>query len=365
MRLSLHIWVLVIVCLIALGYAVSRKNKVSKKRCVFLITVVLTLFSGLRSWKMGDVYHYYYAFLQCNSESWHLDFTSHDSVGTQILYRIIGQLHLDFGVCLFLIAAFSAISLGVFVYRYSTSPYLSYLIYIGLGSYIFTLSGLKQTIAMAFVMWAMMAVIESKPKRFLVFTALGALFHLPACIFLVAYFAAHKKIDGLYFAGLVAIAVLVMVFRDQIVEKMAALYYEDELKFNASEGIGGKFIILLAILVFSIVIHPLTDNNKTYRYLFNIMVLAAILQSFSAYDNVFTRLADYYFQFFSFFVPLVLNSRTEYVSDGTQCCGYRIPRTLRMMGVAAITVLAAIIYVQTLNASTDLLSEFSFLWENR
>ncbi len=368
MRISLHIWLLAAVLLITVIYAVSRKRRVDKKRCIQAVTVILTLFSGLRSWQMGDVYHYCYVFLECNSESWKLDFSSRDTIGMQLLYRAVGQMSWGFEVCLFLIAAFSAISLGVFIFRYSTSPYLSYLIYICLGSYIFTLSALKQTVAMAFLMWAMVAVIKSKPWRFLMLTGLATLFHLPACIFLVAYFAAHKKIDWLYFAELSVITGCIAFFRNEIVQLAASLYYEGELAFDAAEGVGGKFVILLGILLLAIIIHPPRDSNPVYRYLFNMMVLATILQSFSVYDNVFTRLADYYFQFFVVFVPLLLDSRVEITaasSGNAQSLrlGYCIPKELRIIATLLISVMAVVIYVETLNAGTALLSEFRFIWE--
>ena len=132
MRLYLHIGIFLLVSLIAVSYSFSQKKTSDKKHCIQLVTVVMTLFSGLRSWRMGDVYHYCYAFIQCNSESWRLDFESRDSIGTQIIYRLFGQMGMGFEICLFAIAAFSAISLGCFVFRYSSSPYLSYLLYIGL-----------------------------------------------------------------------------------------------------------------------------------------------------------------------------------------------------------------------------------------
>lgn len=364
MRLYLHIGIFLLVSLIAVSYSFSQKKKSDKKHCIQLVTVVMTLFSGLRSWRMGDVYHYCHAFIQCNSESWRLDFESRDSIGTQIIYRLFGQMGMGFEICLFVIAAFSAISLGYFVFRYSSSPYLSYLLYIGLGYYIFTMSALKQTIAMAFIMWAMSAIIESRKDKFLLFVILAALFHLPASIFLVAYFAAHKKTDKYYFIGLLVLTVSIMLLRDQIVSVASNLYYEDEVKYNAAGYVGGKFIAMLAMLIISSVIHPLWDSNGIYRYLFNIMVIATMLQAFSVYDNVFTRLADYYFQFSVVFVPLVLDSKLQSDYGGRlECDGQRLPRKMRVVAYLLISIAITMFYIQTLESNVSLLSEFRFFWE--
>ena len=367
MRLSLHIGLLAAVSVVTVGYAFSKKSRINKKHCIQLVTIILTLFSGLRSWKMGDVYHYCYAFQHCNDAAWKLDFTSRDTIGLQLLFRLVGQLHLEFGACLFLIAAFTAIVLGIFVFRYSTSPYLSYLIYICLGNYIFTMSALKQTISMGFIMLAMIAVIESKPRRFVLLVVFAALFHTPALIFLPAYIIARKKIDAIYFLGLVAIAAAILLFRNQIVNFAAGLYYEGELKYDAAERVGGKFLVMLGILAAAMIIHPLKKSSLVYRNLFNVTVLAAILQSFSVYDNVFTRLADYYFQFFPVFVPLVLDDRTvrdQGNESALPIIGYGLPYKLCAAAVVVITIGSVLFYVSTLNGCEALLREFHFFWEN-
>lgn len=367
MRLSLHIWLLALVSAVTVCYALSPKTIVDKRRCAWLVTIILTLFSGLRSWRMGDVYHYCYTFQNCNSEAWKLDFTSRDTIGLQLLFRLIGQLNMSFGVCLFIIAAFVAIVLGVFIIRYSTSPYLSYLLYICLGNYIFTLSVLKQTIAMGFVMLAMIAVIESKPWRFLLFVGIAVLFHLPALVFLPAYVIARKKIDVMYFLCLITITAVIMLFRNQIVGFVVELYYENELKFTVAEQLGGKFLVMLGILVVASFIHPQKKSSQVYRYLFNTMVLAAILQSFSVYDNVFTRLSDYYFQFFIVFIPLVLNDRTIRfckTDNDFRVISYGLSYQLRMVAVVIITIGSILYYINILNGSEALLSEFHFFWEN-
>lgn len=366
MHLSTHIWLLAAVAAVTVVYSLSGRTKVNKKRCVMWATVILTLFSGLRSWQIGDVYHYCYVFLQCNTPGWKLDIHSSDTIGFQLLCRAVGRLNLGFEVCLFLIAAFAAITLGVMVFKYSPSPYLSYLLYICMGNYIFTFYALKQTIAMGFIVLAMMAVIEAKPVRFLVFVGLATLFHTPACIFLIAYVVARKRFDFSYFVILAVIAACVMIFRDQIVRFATELYYEGELQFSADEGVGGKFIMMLAILVISVFVRPLNNREIKYRYMFNIMICAVIIQSFSIYDNIFTRLADYYFQFFVIFVPIVFNEHREVqpAEDGAvRNSGYRLPHNMHMLALAGITAFSVVFYLNNLNNSAALLDSFHFFWE--
>lgn len=359
-------WLLVIVLIICVLYAVSHKTRIDKKRCIQCITIILTLFSGLRSWQMGDIYHYCYAFLQCNSKDWVLDVKSHDSIGTQLLYRAVGQMHMGFEVCLFIIAAFSAITLGIMVYRYSSSPYLSYLMYICLGYYIFTLSGLKQTIAMGFVMLAMDGVFKSKPIKFLACVGLAGLFHTPALIFIIAYPFARKKINISYFVILFLSVFTILMFRNQIVSFATTMYYENDTEYVVGEGFGGKFIMMIAILLVSALIRPVKNYDHKYRYVFNIVIIATIIQSFSVYDNGFTRLADYFFQFFVLFVPMLMEDGYKQVGEHPEKAKEirYYSKSIYSAMILIITIFSIIFYKQTVDASAELLSGFKFVWDS-
>lgn len=281
----------------------------SRKICVQIVTVILTLFSGLRSWWFGDLIKYYTLYCNCNGENWRsYVFGSLNNSGIRILFRLCGVLHISYDVCIFLVAAFVAVTLGLLVFRYSPSPYWSYLIYIGMGFYIFTYTGLKQTIAMGFCCLAMDALLRGKPGKFALWVLAGALFHAPGLIFLLAYPFSRKKIDPYYFFFILLCLGAVFLFRDQIVSFLSEAYYEDEDIYEAKGLVGGRFLMMLAILVLSLFLRPLHNDDTRYTYLFNTMVIAALLQTFSVYNNNFTRLADYYYQFSMLFIPMMLES---------------------------------------------------------
>ncbi|MGN1203331.1 MAG: EpsG family protein, partial [Eubacterium sp.] len=159
--------IIFIIMIITLLYLAVDKNNYNKKSCVQVVTVILTCFSGFRSWQMGDVFHYCSAYLDCNMPGWELDMESRDTIGLQLFFHWAGRLGLSFEVCLFIIAAFTAITIGVLVYRYSPSPYWSYLIYIAMGFYMASFDILKQVIAMGFIVIAMIFIIEKKTVKFL------------------------------------------------------------------------------------------------------------------------------------------------------------------------------------------------------
>lgn len=362
-----HKWLFFIVAAIGLTYTVGRQTKWNKKRCIQALTILLTCFAGLRSWRMGDVMHYCWAYLECNLPDWKMNWaaTSGDTVGIQLLFRGLGQLGLGFEVCIFLIAAFLAVTLGVLVFRYSPSPFWSYVMYLAMGFYISSMDILKQAIAMGFVMWAMMAVLEHRPVRFLLFVGIAAMFHTPALVFLIVYPFANKKMDIYYFLILIGMVGAVFLFRDEIVEFTGDLYYEEGMEFEAEGILGGKTVVMVMILILALVLRPLKQYDGMYRQLFNVMILAAVVQSFSVYDNVFTRLSEYYFQFIVLFMPMMLQSgkaRARLYPEHAKEIRYLEPKAMFVLQIG-IAVFAFWFYCQNVD-SAAYLKQFCFLWED-
>lgn len=360
-----HFLLLAAVVMITAFYALGRQVSYRKRRCIVAVTAVMTLFSGLRSWWLGDLIKYYTQFLNCTGPDWReIVFEDFDNIGIRLFFHYGNAVGLSFEACLFLIAAFSAITLGVLIYRYSPSPYWSYLMYIAMGFYIFTFSGLKQTIAMGFLCLAMIGLMEGKLFQFLIWTLIAGAFHMPALIFAAAYPFARKKPDLLYLLILAALIAAIYFFRNRIVSLLTEMYYEDEEFFEESSAVGGRFLMMLFILALGYFLRPLRASDVKYGYVFNLMVLAAALQTFAVYSNNFSRLADYYFQFVVLFIPLMMQpaSQRAYDLPVSQRPIFPSREMLTLLGVG-ISLFAVWYYKGYVEACYALLKDFKFIWE--
>lgn len=366
MNTNIHIALFVAVLFISLFYT-TRPTLKRKANIVRLITIIMTAFSGLRSWWMGDLIKYYTLYRNCNGINWQETLTEKwSNVGIRVFFRLTGAVGISYDVCIFVIAAFVAVSLGILIYRYSTSPYVSYLMYIGMGFYIFTFSGLKQTIAMGFLCFAMMGILEDRPVKFLVWTLVGAFFHAPAFVFLLAYPFAHKKIDRWYILFIAAGLVFVFALRNRLVSILSVLYQDDADAYGtANKIIGGRFIMMVAILVGGYYLRPVRRRDATYAKVYNIMVLAAFFQTFSVFNNVFSRLTDYFYQFIVVFLPMALRPCGGLASEIAQreSPGYYRHRDIYTIAVVAISAYAIYYYWGYIHGSGDLLNNFYFLWQ--
>lgn len=365
--MSYQMPLLFVVIAVTLLYAFSKKRKIDKLRCVQTVTVILTLFSGFRSWWMGDLIKYYTQFRSCNGTEW-VDAVFDkglSNLGLRLFFRLIGAMHLKYEVCIFLIALLVAVSLGILVYRYSPSPYWSYLIYISMGFYLFTYSGLKQSIAMSLLIFAAMAYFDDKWSRMLIWTLAAALFHAPALIFLLLLLLHTKRINLRYIYTIIVLFAICFLFKGQLVGLLSELYYDDQDTFENVARVGGRFIMMAFILVVSLILRPLKNWDRVYTKTFNIMIMSLMCQIFSVYDNNFTRLADYFFQFSVIYIPMMLEPGRE---QAKQYSNHRSQirywsRSTYVLAGLAITIFALWYYNSYVDASYTILKDYYFFWQ--
>ena len=162
------------------------------------------------------------------------------------------------------------------------------------------------------------------------------------------------------------IALLILfIFRGQLVSFLSNAYYEDEASLGSTKLIGGRAWMILFIMMLGCWLRPVTASDVVYKKLFSIMLISFMLQCFSIYGNVFTRLTDYYFQFVILYIPYFLeraehqvlmnpNRKNEVVINS-----HKIYLYLSF----AITVFSFIYYIEYLQGTSFFLKSFKFFWQ--
>ncbi len=232
----------------------------------------------------------------------------------------------DYQWFLALISAIVLSALGVMIQRYSPSPMQSVLYYLGLLYFSFHMSATKQTVAMSIILLSFPAIIERKPIRFLALVLAASFFHFPAMIFLPAYWIANMKMGRNYLLLVAAVFVLTYVFRSRLVSIMTDAY-STEIKSSGGRFLANKVIVMLAIILAAFVVRPPDSGDRVYCAVLQLIVIAAVIQTFSGYNNTFERLADYYFQFAVIFIPMIferVETKTRYLSSRSlnMICSY-------------------------------------------
>lgn len=217
----------------------------------------------------------------------------------------------DYQLFISLISAFVMLVFGRFIYRYSASPVQSFVYYWGLWFFTFNFSALKQSIAMALLLLAFDAIMERRVFRYLIWVALATLFHFPAAIFFPAYWIVRLNPMRGFLVLLGAALLAIYLWRDQILNFIVQFYYEDYTFQGEDRFFTGKVIVMLALVFVAFVLRPPTRENRVYAATMQFVAIATLIQLFSVYNNVFERLADYYFQFSVIFVPFIFDRRLQ------------------------------------------------------
>lgn len=351
-----------------LGFAVLLpQHGRQKKTYITLMAILHTFVCGWRyMYLTGDLRKYAWGYYGITEYGWFSEevFNGGRNFGFFWLQKLFSTLTSgDFQVFLIFIAVVSEIALAIIIYRYSPAPWLSYLLWNCFGFYLFGFSAIKQALAMALLMLAFIGIVEEKPKKFLLWTALAGCIHAPALIFLPAYWMAKSRLSIQKLIAYGVCAGLVFLFRNQIVVFVSDFYY-DEINFVINEHVGGRFLMIAALLVVGVILRGF--SGKDFSKLFNLMFVAALIQMFSGFDNVFTRLTDYYFQFLILYLPMAFYPEKDKVLHP----GRRLALSSQQRAAALLcVVLLAGVYYYTTNLDTKISNEadnylnYRFNWE--
>lgn len=318
---------------------------------IVLMTVLHTCLCGFRSqWLTGDLHKYYWNYFNCGSYDWFSPelWAEGRNFGflyfNKIVYTLFGE---EQQALLFLIALIVHVALAVVVYRYSPAPWFSYLVWNCMSFYIFGFSAIKQALAMAFVMLSFVGIAEKKLGFYLTMMALAGAIHMPALVFLPAYWLAQMKVKPNIILLYVILGIAVYVFKNQFLAFIRSFYYEDDEVFVHSGEIGNRMIMILGFTLFGLFFRGFRD--PVMSNLFHVMAIASILQMLAGFDNIFTRMTDYYFQMSVLYLPMTFFQRenTARRIDGLSPMFPFNRRSMKM--IAAVVVVFILWFYWTYN----------------
>ena len=156
------------------------------------------------------------------------------------------------------------------------------------------------------------------------------------------------------------------MFRNQIVTFISSFYY-DETDYANNTQLGGRFLMIVALLIAGVVFRGFSGKNFTK--LLNLMLAAAILQMFSGFDNIFSRLTDYYFQFLILYLPMMFYpEKDELLQNAYPTRRLALTARQRTAALCCVVLLACLYYYRTILSVTisyevDDYLNYRFCWE--
>lgn len=340
----------------------------ARKPYIVIMAILHAFISGFRyQFLTGDLIKYNTLFHEYQYYDWFSEevFQEGRNFGFQWLMKLVCHVtDGNYQFFLLLVAVIIELAVAILIFRYSPKPWLSYLMWNCIGFYVFGFSAVKQSLAMALLIFSYISIIEKRPKQFIIWTLIAGAVHLPALAFLPAYPISKLKLNFRTIVGYVVSAALIFLLREPIVTAISDMYYTDK-DFAADTFLGTRFMMMCLMLVIGAVLKGF--RGKHFSSLFMLIAVAAILQMFCGYDNVFTRLADYYFQFVILYVPMLFEDfeKDYYISrSGPQLV---FDESMNKMIIAFLVVFAIYFYstssLAPIYVEVDDYTNYRFCWE--
>ena len=323
MILQLFIFVLLIfgVFHYSQDYNNIRSNKKSHKSFVIYAMVLCALQSGLRNVAVGtDTFAYYQGFKTVYYSSWETIFNSFvlfvttgagKDPGYAILEKFFVSIILSYRVYLISIAVLFFCSLGRFLYKYTKSNYevlVAIALYQCMYYSFFSVTGIRQTIATAFLLFAVPYVFERKLGKYMLLVILAASQHKSALLFLPFYFLVNYKsprsILLIAFLSYIPMLFLAGTLAKYLTSGTTFEQYAQYLEENEKAGAYSfaMYMIFLSIFVFIKIKTLCSESTSNYVFV-SAIAIALALTPLTMIDPNNMRVVQYYSIFGLLIVP--------------------------------------------------------------
>lgn len=272
--------ILIFLILILAGLFLNTSLNISyekkRKYYVQLVIFILILQSGLRNWGVGpDTYQYYHIFnLTRHASLKELLYNFTHFEGKDPFYRVfikIFQMFSDsYQVFLILVAVIFMTVLGNFILKNTTKirhAALAFIIYMGYFYGFFSITGIRQTLATAFLLWSFEFIKKKKYIGFVVLVFIAGLFHISALVFLLVPFIINFKKPKLLLAASLFSLPIIFYFKNSFAIGLVTIFgMEDRfLNYTVQYHQGGSVIIdtfFILLGVISLVMYNKVESKN-------------------------------------------------------------------------------------------------------
>ena len=291
-----------------------------KKLFCIIVSAQLALLSGLRHYTVGaDTYQYKLYYEEMGNRSWSqlsVEFinilfkgANGKDPGYAIFEKIIYTFTSNYQVYLMIIALIFTVPLGIWIYKNSMEPFISFLIYLCLFFSFFGITGHRQTIATALVVLIGYKFIKERNFwLFLVLILIAFTIHKSSFVFFPYYFLANKKVTRKYLFLMSGIITMMFIFKNKAMVILGTQTgYEQFIEQYKGAGAVTFTLVLSLITVITIWKHEsLLKKNPQVKYHINALLMAMLFTPLTFVDPNAMRVVQYFSLFIMLLIPEIL-----------------------------------------------------------
>ena len=200
-----------------------------------------------------------------------------------------------------IIAIVFAVCFSYLTFKHSKNSWLSLVVLFALH-FSFTLTGLRQTMALAFICLAFHCILSKKPIKFTLFVLIACLFHSSAIICLPAYLIAKQKINFKQVIYIVGFFIAANFAPGIIRNIIAEVAWNEQMEYYIDRTVAlswSGFIIELLILIFCLFVrNNISEENivdkEKIDMLINCLTISVCFLSVSTVVAEAFRISLYY-----------------------------------------------------------------------
>ncbi|WP_291093675.1 EpsG family protein [Empedobacter sp. UBA6745] len=359
--LYILIFCVIVIFFVFFSSSLRKGNEIkTKNNYIKTICLIFVLFSGLRNLGVGeDTYAYYIGYENTKSISWKqlvgmltnfYNTVDRKDIGYTVFEKITQIFTNNFQIYLFLVAIIFYISFYNFLKNNTnkiTEAFLAIIIFYVLFFYVFSITSIRQSLALAATFYCYELIKKRKLLLFLCVLLLTSLIHKSVLIFIPFYFLCNIKNTKWIFPTTLLIFPLIMVFKNQLTFFLLGFGgYEEYKEFDGSGTINFT-IIFLMVCIFTLYRKKVLlkqDANNIHYY--NAMACALVLLPLSWINPALLRITMYFSIYMILLIPKAINSLNKIPFKGRR----------EIVGWAVIVLF--ILFIRT-----NYTKEYRFYWE--
>ena len=225
---------------------------------------------------------------------------------------LLSRITLNISWWFTVIAFIYSIAVGKLIYKESKQVAISLVMLVSLGFFEFSLTGLRQTVAMGTLIFSYTFLQKRQFIPFALLVLLASRYHLSALVFLIIYPIANKKI-GIYHVIIAVVALVIFyAFKGWLLEFLNSILgserFEGYTSGNSSQLTMSGFAIQTMCLLFGLYYYKrMIAEDERNLLLYNLSFIGWVFQLFSSFIAEFFRVS---MMFSIFNIILVANATT-------------------------------------------------------
>ncbi|WP_201577020.1 EpsG family protein, partial [Psychrobacter okhotskensis] len=253
------------------------ERKALNRTAFWIPLIALSLFAGMRSYRVGTDSGTYTRDFRNNLEIYNFKFEEFIEFGYQFLEYIILRLTHNYFWLFFITALIIVYCYLTIIKKYSVNYWFSIYFFITLGVYTFFFNGLRQGIAMAIFALALPYLLEKRLIPYLIVCFLASLFHNTALFMIPFYFLVNLRIKPIY---KILATFLGSLFTSRFLIKYISASNQRYEGYAAADQQGGGYVTLgfYTIIIFMIyfIIRIYKIRDKQFMQLFTFYAIGVV-----------------------------------------------------------------------------------------